>query len=283
MANRDDWDRIAVRFERFPQRYPRNSGEQSLTLEYCTDRALTSHWSGRWWFADPDFQAAPRELMAAENEFIDIATSASRLLPPSGNPNEAGWLSWCDRLLGKCGIGKVSAWHVDRERGMIVAPDGETSIILNANYEAVRLIYVSTFDINELCRVSAGICWQLWSEATDDESGSGLEDKGESAQHSGGEDEGDSAEGRSGEPEQAQKPESDSLQAPSANSRDKLAQWLDQELKKRAWTAHELEAHNGPSYKTTRKILDGRKVRTRSALEKIARALNVPLADIPSD
>lgn len=60
-----------------------------------------------------------------------------------------------------------------------------------------------------------------------------------------------------------------------------LAGWLEGELNTRGWTVHDLQGHNGPNYKTARRILNGERPR-RGSLEKIAQALSVPLSQIPT-
>lgn len=59
-----------------------------------------------------------------------------------------------------------------------------------------------------------------------------------------------------------------------------LAGWLERELNQRGWTVHDLQRHNGPNWKTGRRILNCQKV-LRSSLEKTARALSLPLSQIP--
>jgi hypothetical protein len=61
---------------------------------------------------------------------------------------------------------------------------------------------------------------------------------------------------------------------------DSLAKWLDQALLERGWTPQKLEQKRGPCNKTTRRILGGERV-TKSTLEKLAAALNVPESQIP--
>ena len=67
----------------------------------------------------------------------------------------------------------------------------------------------------------------------------------------------------------------------------KRAAWLLGQLQERKWTVHKLEAHGGPSWKTGRKILEGKPV-SQVALEKTVQALStkkpvVTLQDIPTD
>lgn len=59
------------------------------------------------------------------------------------------------------------------------------------------------------------------------------------------------------------------------------AEWLRSKLKERGWTRHDLERNNGPHWKTTNRILDGKRVR-QTVLHKIARALGIDHSDIPA-
>jgi hypothetical protein len=63
------------------------------------------------------------------------------------------------------------------------------------------------------------------------------------------------------------------------------AAWLRERLAERDWNEHDVESHNGPDHKTTKKVLDGFAVR-EGVLEKITAALSqkyakVELAHIP--
>ncbi len=60
-----------------------------------------------------------------------------------------------------------------------------------------------------------------------------------------------------------------------------LANWLEQALSERMWTPKDLEKKKGPSDKTTRRILAGGTGVEKSTREKLARALKVPLLDVP--
>jgi hypothetical protein len=76
----------------------------------------------------------------------------------------------------------------------------------------------------------------------------------------------------------------ESIEAPVAlNNR---AAWFDGELARRGWSIHDLEAHNGPSWKTSRRVLEGRAVK-ETVLVKIARAFSqearVSRKEIPND
>jgi len=63
------------------------------------------------------------------------------------------------------------------------------------------------------------------------------------------------------------------------------AAWLQRELDTRRWTVHDVERFNGPSYRTVRRMLEGKDVRG-TVLEKLAQALSekgrVSLGDIPN-
>lgn len=73
---------------------------------------------------------------------------------------------------------------------------------------------------------------------------------------------------------------------PRASRFPKRAVWLRERLHERGWNKHDLERFNGPSHKTTQKVLDGYAVRA-GVLEAIADALSkkgakVTVAEVPA-
>ena len=60
---------------------------------------------------------------------------------------------------------------------------------------------------------------------------------------------------------------------PGPTAYPKRAAWFQKELAHRGWNVHTLQAHGGPDWKTSRKILDGLSV-SRSVLEKAADVLS---------
>jgi hypothetical protein len=100
------------------------------------------------------------------------------------------------------------------------------------------------------------------------------------------------AEALSGKPDAITKPLEDlarSGKAPRAAGQTARyptrATWLRARLEERDWNVHDVESHNGPDHKTTKKVLDGFAVR-EGVLEKLTSALSqkyakVELAHIP--